>query len=255
VAPATLDVPQRGQFAAWKQARLARLRELTFHHFPERVPPARGMETDAAGVLTLETESPIRIRLRPAQVAGGGIERVWIVAAGSSVAEAPPGWLKGFAGERDAVYICEPRGLGASRWTVKSPPNYVARSHLLLGRTVDSGRVWDLAAAARFARGRHGGQTPVYLAGEGPQAMVCAFAALLEPDVAGLVLARFPATFMDGAAPPLLNVLRVADIPAALGLLAPRPLTVLSAPAGSTPSIAALYRAAGVPDKFLVDKE
>src|SRR4029434_8381817 len=67
-----------------------------------------------------------------------------------------PGWLKNQLGDNDTVFACEVRGVGAGRWTQKNPPNYVARSHYLLGRTVDSGRVWDLVATARGLRARHG---------------------------------------------------------------------------------------------------
>lgn len=249
---APLALPADGQFAPWKTERLARLRQLTFHHFPERIPPARALETNAAGVVRLETEPPIQILLRPGRVPAARAERVWLVAAASDVAAAPPAWLNDFAGAQDAVYLCEPRGLGSSRWTLKSPPNYVARAHYLLGRTVDSGRVWDLAAAARFARARHGEQTPVYLAGDGAAAVLSIYAALLEPDVAGLVLSHFPASHSDPSAPPLLNVLRVGDVPAALGLLAPRPLTLLGPATNCAATASALYRAAGTPEKLKV---
>jgi len=248
------ELPQAGQFEAWKTERLAKLRQLSFHHFPERVPAARATETNAAGVVRLETEGPIQIQLRAVRVPEARPERVWIAAANSSVSDAPPAWLNTLAGERDAVYICEPRGIGSTRWTRKSPPNYVARAHYLLGRTVDSGRVWDLAATARYVRARHDAQTPVFLAGEGAGAIWSIYAALLEPDVAGIALSQFPATHMDNSAAPLLNVLRVCDVPEALGLLAPRPVTVVGPAANCEETAAALYRSAGAPEKFTVQK-
>ena len=247
------ELPKPGQFEAWKADRLARLRQLSFHHFPDRIPPARAVETNAAGIVRLETESPIRIQLRAARLPSGRAERAWLLATASSAADAPPAWLAALAGERDAVYVCEPRGIGGSRWTQKSPPNYVARSHFLLGRTVDSGRVWDLAAAARYVRTLHEEQTPVFLAGEGAAAVWSIYTALLEPDIGGVALSRFPATHTDSSAPELLGVLRVCDVPQALGLLAPRPATLVG-PAPDCQDAAALYRAAGVPEKFMVKK-
>jgi hypothetical protein len=238
---------------AWKAERLARLRQLSFHHFPDRIPSARVLDTKAAGIVVLESEGPIRIQLRAARLPSTRAERAWLVATASRADDAPPAWLGGLAGERDAVYVCEPRGIGSSRWTQKSPPNYVARSHFLLGRTVDSGRVWDLAAAARYVRAQHGEQTPVFLAGEGAAAVWSIYAALLEPDIAGVALSRFPATHTDNSAPALLGVLRVCDVPQALGLLAPRPATLVG-PAPDCEDAAALYRAAGVPEKFMVKK-
>jgi len=251
VPMAKADLPAPGQFEAWKSERLARLRRLSFHHFPERIPPARALDTNAAGIVRLETESPIRVQLRAVRLPSGRAERVWLLATASGAQDAPPAWLETLAGERDAVYVCEPRGIGASRWTTKSPPNYVARSHYLLGRTVDSGRVWDLAAAARYLRARHQEPAPVFLAGEGPAAVWSLFAALLEPEVAGVALSRFPATFMDNSAPPLLSVLRVCDVPQALGMLAPRPATLVG-PTPDCQDASALYRAAGAPERLTV---
>ena len=66
-----------------------------------------------------------------------------------------PDWVGRVAASDQVVVLCEPRGVGATRWTRKNPPNYVERSHVLLGRTVDSGRVWDVIAAALEARRRH----------------------------------------------------------------------------------------------------
>ena len=87
-------------------------------------------------------------------------------------------------------------------YSTKNPPNYVERCHYLLGRAVDSGRVWDIAAASRYRRALSGEATEAYLAGEGPAAVLATYAALLEPDIAGLVLRRPPASHMDYSAPP-----------------------------------------------------
>ncbi len=254
VPMARAETPEPGQFEAWKTARLAKLRRLTFHHFPDRVPPARILGTAVGNVVELGTEGPIHIALRAARLPTAGATRVWLLAVNSSLDDLPPAWLDGLAGEHDAIYVCEPRGIGSSHWTEKNPPNYVARSHFLLGRTVDSGRVWDLAAAARYLRALHGPQTDVFLAGEGPGAVWSIYAALLEPDIAGLALSRVPPSHMDNVAPALLNVLRVCDVPQAMGLLAPRPIMLAGPANGCEEAAAALYRAAGAQEKFVVGK-
>jgi len=164
-----------------------------------------------------------------------------------------PGWLDGFVNEQDSVYVCEPRGLGASRWTHKDPPNYIERSHYLLGRTVDSGRVWDIAATARYLQALYQDQTPVHLAGENASAVLAIYAALLEPGVSGVTLRQPSATHMDDSAPALLNVLRVCDIPEAVGMLAPRPVTLVGNVV-EFPRVASIYRAAGASDKLVVKK-
>jgi hypothetical protein len=55
---------------------------------------------------------------------------------------------------------------------------------------------------------------------------------------------------MDNAAPQLLNVLRVCDVPDALGLIAPRPLTLIDADAADFKRTADAYEAAGASDKL-----
>ena len=228
---------------------LARLREKSFHHFPGRIPAAVSVGTTPSGIVRLSTESPITIRLRPVRGATAEPKRIWLVVARADLNEAPPAWLKDYAGEQDAIYVCEPRGIGGSQWTTRNPPNYVERSHYLLGRTVDSGRVWDIAAAARYLRASSQGKAEIYLAGEGAAAVLAGYAGLLEPDIAGLVLARPPASHTDPAAPPLLGVLRVLDIPQAIGLLAPRPVTLLDAPAECRQTVADIYRRAGAAER------
>jgi len=188
---------------------------------------------------------PIRVGLKAVRPSASGVSRIWLYVTGSDLNEAPPAWLKDRSTEQEALYVLEPRGVGASRWTTKNPPNYVERSHYLLGRTVDSGRVWDIAATARYLRRLSGEKAEVYLAGEGPAAALAAYAALLEPDIAGLALCRPPASHMDNSAPPLLGVLRALDMPQAIGMLAPLPLTLIEAPAGCRQTAADAYRVAG----------
>jgi hypothetical protein len=248
------DVPRDGEFEAWQRGLLTKLRQQTFHHFPERIPPAQPLETNASGVWRLGTEGAIAIRLRAVRTPISPSSRVWVVATSSGVNDSLPAWLNNVAGEQDAVYVCEPRGSGGSGWTRKNPPNYVERSHYLLGRTTDSGRVWDLAATARHVRARHGDQAEVYLAGEGAAAVLAVYAALLESDVAGLVLYQPAATHMSESAPALLNVLRVCDLPEAVGMLAPRPVTLVSGAADWSPRTAAVYRSARAEGKFVVRK-
>ena len=163
-------------------------------------------------------------------------------------------WLRRIQEPGDEMYHCAPRGVDRTRWTRKNPPNYVERAHALLGRTVDTGRVWDVAATARYLDGNCGGKAPVYVVGEGPAGVLAAYAALWEPRIAGVILNRPPLGHMERDAPPLLNVLRVCDIPDVLGMLAPRPLVIYTDRAGSLEKVAAIYRAAGAPGKLTVAK-
>lgn len=250
VPVAQVELPTETQFEAWRAGRLATLRRLTFPHFPERVPagvPAEPSRAEADGLSAhwLGTEAGVQIRVRPVQRPPGQPRRVVLWIANAEVTEAPAAWLSGFLTTADAVHVCEPRGVGGTRWTRRNPPNYVERAHYLLGRTVDSGRVWDLIAAARHLRSRQGDAPPVFIAGEGANAVLAIYAAVLEPGIHGLFLWAPPPSHMAEGAPALLNVLRVGDVPEALGLVAPRPVTLLGAEAAFAARSAALYRAAG----------
>ena len=253
VPMATAEPPKEGGFQAWKDERLAKLRRLTFHHLPTRIPPAVPVETNSSGVVRLTTEPGISIQLRPLLVPRTNPRRVWVLVANSGAENAAPGWFKDYVNERTAIYLCEPRGIGSSQWTTKNPPNYVERSHYLLGRTVDSGRVWDLAATAAYLRARHGERCPVCFAGEGGAAVLAVYGALLEPEVGGLVLFEAPGSHMESTAPVLLNVLRVCDVPEAVGMLAPRSVRLLGPVQQWSQRTAALYRSAGAGDRFAVE--
>ncbi|HEY5910308.1 MAG TPA: CocE/NonD family hydrolase [Verrucomicrobiae bacterium] len=247
-------LPEPAQFEAWKAEKLQRLRQLAFHHFPERIPAATTVETNGTSIARVNTEPAISIRLRAVRLSGSDSTKVWLYISGSDVGEAPPAWFSDCAAAQDGIYVCEPRGIGGTRWTTKNPPNYVERSHYLLGRTVDSGRVWDIIASARYLHALHNGKAEVYLAGDGPTAVLATYAALLEPDVAGLGLSRPPASHMATNAPPLLGVLRVLDVPQAIGLLAPRPVTIIGLAPEIGQTAAAIYRVAGAAGKLVEQK-
>jgi hypothetical protein len=135
-------------------------------------------------------------------------------------------------------------------FTRKSPPNYAERSHMLLGRTVDQGRVRDVISMLdtykqEFAKGTKVNQWS--LAGQNQAAVIAAYAALLTPPVNEVILVDPPTSHLSG--PHFPGILRVLDIPDALGLLAPRPLTIL----GDDPAFdrtAEIYRLAGAADKL-----
>ena len=92
--------------------------------------------------------------------------------------------------------------------------------------------------------------TPVHVAGKGAAGLIAAYAAALDDSIAGVTLVAPPTTHMDNAAPQFLNVLRVCDVPDALGLIAPRPLTLIDANAADFKRTAAAFEAAGARDKL-----
>jgi hypothetical protein len=57
---------------------------------------------------------------------------------------------------------------------------------------------------------------------------------------------------MDNAAPQLLNVLRVCDVPDSLGLITPRPLTLIGAKEDDFAATKAAYAAAGAAERLKI---
>lgn len=236
VPMAKVDLPAKGSFEPWKQSLLAELRRVSFRYFPERIPAAKRLGDGGESQDRLQSEDGIELRLRyPSGAISPAAKRIVLIVNTGEQAGGIPDWAKGLSGADDAIVVCDPRGVGDTRWTQRSPPNYVARSHVLLGRTVDAGRVWDVAAAARYIVERHPAtgraNLQVHAAGRGPAGLIAAYAALLEGDIASASLVDPPMTHMDPAAPQFLNILRVCDVPEMLGLLAPKPLRIIASTA------------------------
>lgn len=211
-----VPLPHAGHYQTWRQGLVDELKRVTFRYFPERIPAARPINAD---VTRLETEQGIQVPFKKMLGPDSPNRVVLVVSTGGD----PTALAKAQKG--DAVYVLEPRGIGETRWTQKNPPNYVERAHVLLGRTVDTGRVWDVIATARYLKQKFG-KAPLTVLGEKSGAVLAAYSALLEPDIAGAELDNPILTHMDASAPQFLNVLRVCDVPDALGMLAPKPLTI-----------------------------
>ena len=121
-------------------------------------------------------------------------------------------------------------------WTRKNPPNTVERSMVLLGMTADSVRVSELVAANG------------HLVGRGEAGVLAAYAALLRPEIKSVTIVDPPASHQSG--PHFLGILKICDIPDALGALAPRPLTLINAKDPAFDRTVELYRLAGAADKL-----
>jgi hypothetical protein len=151
----------------------------------------------------------------------------------------------------DVTIVALPRG--CKEWTEKSPPNYVERAHALLGMTVDQGRVRDIIASIRMFQEQAKADDPQKkqtwkVIGKGPTGIIAAYAALFQPSITEVVIVDPPVSHRHG--PIFLNVLRVLDIPDALGLLAPRALTLVNAKDKAFDRTAQIYKLAGAESKF-----
>ena len=164
-----------------------------------------------------------------------------------------PAWGKPYWQDVFTGLMIVPRGLHEA-WTVKSPPNYVERSHALLGMTVDQERVGDVMAAVRAIdpHAKSQGVDSYRVVGRGQSGILGAYAALFEPAIKEVIVIDPPKSHLEG--PYFLNVLRVLDVPEALGLLAPLPLTIVGGDQKAFERTAEIYRAAGAADKLTFKK-
>ena len=253
VPTAAAAPPEAGKFEQWKKPLVAELKRVSFGYFSETVPAAKPLADAAPGTQRLQTEEGIEIRLHFGGPTNPNPTDMLLVVLNEEEAGKSPDWLNQVKASGLNIVLCEPRGIGATKWTRKNPPNYVERCHALLGRTVDAGRVWDVIAAAKYlatpTRSVSEGQK-VFVAGKGSAGLIAAYAAALDDSIAGVTVVSPPASHMDAAAPQFLNVLRVCDVPDVLGLIAPRPLSVVGSGAVTFSKTAAAYEAAGAKEKL-----
>jgi len=96
---------------------------------------------------------------------------------------------------------------------------------------------------------RSQGITEYRVVGRGEAGILAAYAALFEPSIKEVVIIDPPKSHKEG--PIFLNVLRVLDIPEALGLLAPNVrLTLINARDPAFDRTEQMYRLAGAADKL-----
>ncbi len=248
-----VEPPQKGEYDTWKAAMITKLRRVSFSYFPERIPAAEFLEQVRPDDVRLASEPGIKVRLQSVDAfkSTEDARRVLMVVRNADSTVDIPQWIHDVHEPGDHLYVCAPRGVDQTRWTRKNPPNYVERSHVLLGRTVDTGRVWDVIATARYLRGKYNESVPLYVLGEGGSGVLAAYAALWEPDISGVILNKPPLSHMSGEAPQFLNVLRVCDIPDVLGMLAPRALTIYGNQSELLRKVAEIYAAVGASTKFV----
>lgn len=249
VPVAKVELPTEKNFKEWKAALLKQLREKVFRALPEKVPAGELIEGKTPLDSRLRSEPGIEVpcvELSVEAIQGAGPDFT-IVVSDSGEGDGKGTSIKKYdAPNRGVLYLLEPRGGPKTKWTRKNPPNTVERSHVLLGQTVDSGRVRDVAAllARKLSK--------VRLVGGNHAGIIAAYAALFAPEgVEEIVIVDPPTSHRDG--PHFLNVMRVLDIPEALGLLAPDiRLTLVGEKAKDKAfdRTAAIYKAAGAADKF-----
>ena len=252
VPVAKVTVPEPKDFKAWKAGLVKQLREKVFRALPEKVPAVeRGHEIEGRR-FAASSEKGIEFNVVENMNVGGDVLATLMILNPDESLEKAAEFLKALPPSKDVfTYVISPRGGFHAQWTRKNPPNTVERSLSLLGQTVDTGRVRDIAGVFANAR-RPSVKAPFRAGGIGQARVLAAYAALFVPGaMAEVVIVDPPTSHRDG--PHFLNVMRVLDIPDALGLLAPDiPLTLVgkNAKDKAFDRTAAIYKAAGAADKF-----
>lgn len=240
-----VKLPEEGRFEAWRKDLTGKVKERVFGRFPDKVPGAKGLP-GGKGLALLETESDRRIVLATAANVENPKSVVFLFLSRPGKPGKADFLFKDFEGS--IVIGASTNSDGTQNWTRKSPPNFVERSHALLGRTVDQGFVWDILSSIRLVKEEFP-DLPLIVAGVGEDGILAAYAAILDPSIGEVVLRRPPTSHKDG--PHFLSVLRVLDIPDALGLLAPRKLTIIGGRDRAFDRTEEIYRRAGAADKLI----
>ena len=246
------DLPASGKFELWREDLLNRLRHAAFSAWPATLPlvyaPALGSEPRAEFEST-EEGIDIFWRWLPGKDQSGVR---WLIVLNPEEDSAKlPEWARSVVGENPALLLTT-RGMGPAPWPRDKFPNPVERALALLGGTLDGGRVWDVMT---IAGRRTGAGIHWRAAGRGRSGILAAYAALYQPAIESVIAVDPPASHRPRSpgeeyGPALLNVLRILDVPDALGCLAPRPLTLIGAQDAAFDRTAEIYRLAGAANRF-----
>ncbi len=243
ITPAKVALPEMGQFAAWKAQLLSKLHAHLLRNVEEPRTTEKFVED---GYLVGRGRSLFLLYMEPEDYAK--IEDYREFAKHCTAADTACSLY--FPRAFPAGPIGQPWDMGASyQWTKKSPPNYVECAHVLVGQTTDERKLhYLLETVSRLSRKQGQDKWDGRIVGKGQAGIIAAYAALLEPSIKEVILIDPPTTHKDG--PYFLNVLRVLDIPEALGLLAPRRLTIIGGKNKAFDRTAEIYRLAGAADKL-----
>lgn len=258
-----VKLPEKKEdFAAWKAGLVKRLRESSFRALPAKIPEAKPIRVrDDEAIRIFSSEEGIEFRVVVDFSVVGMDYSTLVVANANEAGEAAKYWseIERYRKDTTAWGLFRPRGSGESRWATKNPPNTVERSLSLVGQTVDSGRLRDMAALLLGGRpkisekGKKGNDEPQFklrVVGRGRAGILAAYAAQFAPGVVDeVVILDPPTSHRDG--PYFLNIDRVLDLPTALGLLAPDvKLTLINSKDKAFDKTAAIYKLAGAEGKF-----
>jgi len=220
------ELESYGSPAAWESKRAQikeKLREVVFRNMPPEVRPVIKMEGENDSFV-METEPGIEVGLVshiPPSESGIKSAVLYVASPGETWRKAIWGFMKAYPLPDPATskHMVFPRGIGTGLWDDVTLRKF-ERSALILGRTLDDMRLYDVLCAldrAAAALPPEGGELTVV--GKGIQGIIGAYAAVLDPRVTRVILHSPPKSHRSG--PQFLNVLRYTDTPQVLAMLAP----------------------------------
>ena len=154
IAAAKVKLPEKAKFEDWRATTMKRLKAGVFPYFAKRIPTGNVIEEEFGSGQSLHgvrvTEGPVAVEVSRLtnRKDDKEIGTAFITSQVDQISATPPEVVQKLTGAQ-RVHVIGVRGYANNSWTEKSPPNYVARSHALLGRTPDEGRVWDTIAVIR----------------------------------------------------------------------------------------------------------
>jgi dienelactone hydrolase len=234
------ELPVVGSPAEWRayqEATIRRLRELTFRHIPRDLEPRvrewradgeSGGKSFATGVFDTHDGLTLRVKTTRPQGANWPLPTVaFAVQADARSTFAGGGSSRPGLHQEFASAALEVRNTGATSvgpgylWTLR-------RVYPMLGQTLPERQVNDLLAGLALIRCEAStGRLSLY--GQGSTAPLAIYAAILDPQVAEVILANPPESHADLQTPEFLGILRVGDLPQNLALVFPRPITFIGA--------------------------
>ncbi|WP_148074660.1 alpha/beta hydrolase [Bythopirellula goksoeyrii] len=247
------EIPSCSNLAEWERIRqttLDKLKTVVFRNLP-RPYKAYRPERKLRERYSLETEEGIQVGMSSQTSPTGVGNRALLYIASPN--DSPAGirnLLRSYPWQSLPVstHIIWPRGIGTLSWDDMIQQR-IRRSAMLLGRTLDDMRVFDILCAIDLIASQpdfdDGDLTVV---GEGEAGILGVYAALLDTRVTRIILKSPPISHKNG--PVLLNILRYCDIPQALAMLAPRELILLSDCSNKFDFAKTIYRLYGVEANF-----
>ncbi|MGH9936835.1 MAG: prolyl oligopeptidase family serine peptidase, partial [Blastocatellia bacterium] len=145
-------------------------------------------------------------------------------------------------------YVVFPRGVGTRIWddTIR---RRIERSAMLIGRTLDEMRLYDVLCAVNYAASQPSFDgRELTVVGKGVSGALGAYAALLDQRITRVILHSPPLTHQTG--PSFLNILRYTDLPQTLACLAPRELVFLGHEIDAFDYTRSIYRLYRAEDRF-----